>query len=129
MPNKRNHKLIINPVFTSCIFVVQLISMSLVKLTVEIKSYWIAKRFNTIYLEALTKDNLIFNNQLIEEKNTRIKVHFSSEDRETFLSELHTRNKSWLVTFEVDPLTSSTARDKDGNKLTVFKAENANHHC
>ena len=121
--------MIINPVFTSCIFVVQLISMSLVKLTVEIKSYWIAKRFNTIYLEALTKDNLIYNNQLVEEKNTRIKVHFSSEDRETFLSELHTRNKSWLVTFEVDPLTSSTARDKDGNKLTVFKAENANHHC
>ena len=103
--------------------------MSLVKLTVEIKSYWIAKRFGTIYLEGLTKDNLIYNNQLVEEKNTRIKIHFSSEDRDKFLSELHGRNKSWLVIFDVDPLATSTARDKDGNKLTVFKASHADHHC
>ena len=103
--------------------------MSLVKLTVEIKSYWVAKRFGTIYLEGLTKDNLIYNNQLIEEKQTRIKIHFSPENRDKFLSELHGRNRSWLVVFDVDPLTSSTTRDKDGNKLTVFKASYADHNC
>ena len=103
--------------------------MSLAKLTVEVKSYWIAKRFNTIYLEGLTKDNLIFNNQLLEEKNTRIKVHFSSQDRSKFLTDLHSQNSSWLVTFDIDPLSSSTTKDKDGNKVTVFKSEDAYHHC
>ena len=103
--------------------------MSLVKLTIEVKSYWIARRFNTIYLEGLTKDNLIFNNQLIEEKNTRIKIHLTSQDRSKFLIDLHSQNTSWLVTFEIDPLSSFTARDKDGNKVTVFKSENADNHC
>ena len=105
------------------------IKMSLAKLTVEVKSYWIARRFNTIYLEGLTKDNLIFNNQLIEEKNTRIKIQFSSQDRSKFLTDLHSPNSSWIVIFDIDPLSSSIARDKDGNKLTVFKSENAHNHC
>ena len=105
------------------------IKMSLAKLTVEVKSYWIAKRFNTIYLEGLTKDNLIFNNQLIEEKNTRIKVHFSSEDREKFLSDLHVKNSSWVVVFNIDPLSSTVTKDRDGNKVTVYKANNADYNC
>ena len=103
--------------------------MSFIKLPVEIKSYWCCKRFNTIYFDGLTKDNLISNNTLIIEKNTRIKIHFNSETsdiRTDILIKLH-QSDSWVVNFKIDPFNSTSSLDKDGNKVTIFKTQNADY--
>ena len=102
--------------------------MTLVKLLIEIKSYWISKQYNTVYFDGLTKDNLIFDNQLIEEKNTRVKIHYTSSLRENLLSTLHQANSAWIIEIEIDPLNILSTKDKAGNKLPLFKTENANYH-
>ena len=97
--------------------------MPLVKLPVAVRSYWISKRFNTIYFDGVTLDNLIHDNKLVEERNTRVKICFSSADREKVLMNLHQPLSEWKLDFEIDPLCASVAKDKDGNKLTCFKSE------
>ena len=102
--------------------------MPLVKLPVSVRSYWISKRFQSVYFDGVTLDNLIYDNKLIEEKNTRVKITFTSADREKILQAFHQPSSDWNIEFEIDPLCSSLSKDKDGNKLTCFKSENANYH-
>ena len=99
--------------------------MPLVKLPVSVRSYWISKRYNTVYFDGVTLDNLIFDNKLLEERNTRVKISFTSSERETILVALHQSPSDWNLEFEIDPLSASLSKDKDGNKLTCFKSENA----
>ena len=103
--------------------------MPLVKLPVSVRSYWISKRFNSVYFDGVTLDNLIYDNKLIEEKNTRVKITFTSADREKLLQAIHQPSSGWNIEFEIDPLCGSLSKDKDGNKLTCFKSENAYNHC
>ena len=63
--------------------------MPLVKLPVSVRSYWISKRFQSVYFDGVTLDNLIYDNKLIEEKNTRVKITFTSADREKILQDIH----------------------------------------
>ena len=102
--------------------------MPLICLPVSIRSYWIAKRFNTVYFDGITCDNLIFDNKLVEQKNTRVKITFSGEKREVLLQALHRENSDWKLNFDIDPSCGTVALDKDGNKLTAFKSENAYTH-
>ena len=101
--------------------------MPLVKLPVSVRSYWISKRYNTVYFDGVTLDNLIFDNKLVEERNTRVKISFNSTEREKTLIALHQSSGDWKLEFEIDPLCASVAKDKDGNKLTCFKSENAHN--
>ena len=119
-------KLIINELndFT-CLSSHSFSKMPLICLPVNIRSYWIAKRFNTVYFDGLTCDNLIFDNKLVEQKNTRVKITFSGDKREVLLTGLHRENSDWKVNFDIDPTCGTVALDKDGNKLTAFKSENA----
>ena len=102
--------------------------MPLVKLPVSVRSYWISKRYNTVYFDGVTLDNLIFDNKLVEERNTRVKISFTSTEREKILLALHQPSSDWNLEFEIDPLCASLSKDKDGNKLTCFKSENAHNH-
>ena len=99
--------------------------MPLVSLSVSIKSYWIAKRFNTVYFDCVTCDNLIFDNKLVEEKNTRVKINFATDKRNNLLASLHKDNSDWKVSFEIDPNCTTIAKDQNGNKITSFKSEHA----
>ena len=99
--------------------------MPLIRLPVSIKSYWIAKRFNTVYFDCVTCDNLIFDNRLVEERNTRVKINFATENRDLLLSHLHKGASDWKVSFEIDPNCATIAKDNNGNKITSFKSENA----
>ncbi len=103
--------------------------MPLISLPVNIRSYWIAKRFNSVYFDGAICDNLIFDNKLVEEKNTRVKITFDGNKRDNLLSTLHRENTDWKVNFDIDPTCGTTALDRDGNKLTVFKSENAYIDC
>ena len=103
--------------------------MPLVKLTVQIKSYWICQRFSTVYFDGITVDNLIFDNKLLEEKHTRVKISYVTKNREALLLKIHQPDSSWIVDFVIDPTCSTLSKDKDGNKLTCFKSENADTNC
>ena len=100
--------------------------MPLVNLPVTVKSYWISKRIDAVYFDCITLDNLIYDNKLIEERNTRIKITFVSKNREDLLLAFHKPLSDWRINFEIDPNCSTISKDKDGNKLTSFKSENAN---
>ena len=103
--------------------------MPLINLAVSIKSYWVAKRFNTVYFDCFTLDNLIFDNKLIEEKNTRVKINFNSDKRNEILANLHNDNNDWKLSFEIDPTCATIAKDNNGNKITSFKSQNAYTDC
>ena len=103
--------------------------MPLICLPVNIRSYWIARRFNSVYFDGAICDNLIFDNKLVEEKNTRVKITFDGDRRDNLLSALHRENTDWKINVDIDPTSGTTALDRDGNKLTVFKLLNLIATC
>ena len=101
--------------------------MSTVKLELNIENYFYSKTYKSIYFNGKLLNNIIFNNELKEERSAKVKVVCKSENPHEFLQHIHQSAltgcvSSWVVNFEVDPENISKPLNKEGVRISTFQA-------
>ena len=98
-----------------------------VKLDLNIESYFYSRNYKTIYFTGKLLNNIIFNNELKEERSAKVKVVCKPENANEFLQLIHQSAltgcvSSWVVSFEVDPENINKPLNKDGVRISTFQA-------
>ena len=103
--------------------------MSQVTLELNLESYFFSRGYKSIYFSGKLINNIIFDNEIIEEKSARVKVILKSENLHSILQILHqnilAKNCSkfvWPVKFQVDITSITKPLNKDGVRISTFQA-------
>lgn len=100
--------------------------MNKVKLELNLESYFFSRAYKSIYFSGKLLNNIIFDNQIVEEKSAKIKVTLKCDNPHSYLKELHEKFSiskfSWPVQFEVDIDTVTKPLNKDGVRISSFQA-------
>ena len=99
--------------------------MNRVKLSLNLDSYYYNKNYKSVYLFGKLINNIIFDNQIVEEKSARIKVVFKTENPIDIIQTINKNlvGQSWFVNLLVDPTTVSKPLNKDGVRISSFVSE------
>lgn len=96
-----------------------------VKLSLNLEAYYFNKNFKSLYLFGKLNNNIIFNNEIVEEKLAKVKVIIKSDNPSEFFEKIHkTPNKpNWIIDFSVDPTCVTKPLNKDGHRISTFVSE------
>lgn len=99
--------------------------MNRVKLSLNLEAYYYNKNFKSIYLFGKLNNNIIFNNEIVEERLAKVKVIIKSDNPSEYLEIIHkTPNKpNWIIDFSVDPTCVTKPLNKDGHRISTFVSE------
>ena len=100
--------------------------MNKVKLELNLESYFFSRAYKSIYFSGKLLNNIIFDNQIVEEKSAKIKVTLKCDNPHSYLKDLHENFSiskfSWPVHFEVDIDSVTRPLNKDGVRISTFQA-------
>ena len=100
--------------------------MNQVKLELNLESYFYSRAYKSIYFSGKLLNNIIFDNQIVEEKSAKVKVVFKPDNPHSYLKDLHENlspNKfSFPVQFEVDISSVTKPLNKEGVRISTFQA-------
>ena len=99
--------------------------MSRVKLTLNLESLYFNKSYKSIYLFGKLINNIIFDNEIIEEKSAKVKIVFKSGNPIEVIDSINKNltHPNWIVNFSVDPTTLTKPLNKDGHRVSTFISE------
>lgn len=99
--------------------------MARVKLSLNLEAYYFNKTFKSIYLFGKLSNNIIFNNEIVEEKNAKVKVIVKSDNPSEVLDIFHKipNKPNWIIDFSVDPTCVTKPLNKDGHRVSTFVSE------
>ena len=99
--------------------------MNRVKLTLNLDSYYYNKNYKSVYLFGKLVNNIIFDNQIVEEKSARVKIVYKTESPIEIIQNIQSNfvGPNWIVHFSVDPTTLTKPLNKDGVRISTFVSE------
>ena len=99
--------------------------MNKLKLSLNLESYFFSKNYKSVYFFGKLNNNIIFNNELVEEKSAKIKLILKSDNPSEVLEKLHHSHSgpNWFINFIVDPETVTKPLNKEGHRVTTFISE------
>ena len=99
--------------------------MSRVKLTLNLESLYFNKTYKSIYLFGKLINNIIFDNEIIEEKSAKVKIVFKPGNPIEVIDSINKNfaHPNWIVNFSVDPTTLTKPLNKDGHRVSTFISE------
>lgn len=99
--------------------------MNRVNLSLNLEAYYFNKNFKSIYLFGKLNNNIIFDNQIVEEKQAKVKVIIKSDNPIEYLDIIHKipSKPNWIIDCSVDPTCVTKPLNKDGHRISTFTSE------
>ena len=100
--------------------------MNKLKLSLNLESYFFNKTYKAIYFFGKLNNNIIFDNEIVEEKLAKVKVVLKTDKPSAVLESIHSGIQSgvnWNIEFIVDPTAVSRPLNKEGHRVTTFTSQ------
>lgn len=99
--------------------------MNKVKLSLNLEAFYFNKSYKSIYLFGKLNNNIIFNNEIVEERFAKVKVIVKAENPLEFLDSINKlpNKPNWIIDFSVDPTCVTKPLNKDGHRISTFISE------